>query len=593
MRPITILTSLLLFAFSPAWAQSPKKALEKAVETYNAAQTYQDGLIVSTLTDEQVGTVKSRMDLGIALLDQVIREGNSDQIKVARYFKTNFLYTYFYALGMKGRNAEAYELNKQFEADIARYSVSDFPMSYEYFDKTFTIKWENFSLTQAEYYTGVGEICYNLSKYTDAIRFSKLALAHPAVSPYLKYISVNKILDAGLKNSSLLEKNERLDFEVKAVQLYDSQDEETKKIIKDNNYPTARGGSISLVAASKEDNSMAMQVRCATVAPLAAKYENAKEEAFQLYRYCYSHKYDGYEDFHAGALQLAKTFYANGNAEKKAAAQTVGDGALTALAAKVSSTDCEKLKQYADDYQDIGLPSKRQTLEKRVASCLKSREEAARKEEADRRKAEEDRRKQIRRDNRNFNVYVGLDVVPLLTSVSKMDFGGHLDLRGRRVAHSFGFSLVNQRKDYNSNRTKWDGVRYFYTFKIFSNNDNTPTYSGLFFGYSDKNFQELVAVSTTSEDGTNYQFYDQLSPVDKQYELMWNNGMQVLGRPFGLDFWFGIGASYNQLSYKELDSAEGYIFSANEFFEDRKKLESFNLKMRMGLSIGLNLGNKR
>lgn len=85
------------------------------------------------------------------------------------------------------------------------------------------------------------------------------------------------------------------------------------------------------------------------------------------------------------------------------------------------------------------MASKGQALEKRAVSCIKANEEAAR-------KADAVRRKQARRASRNFNVYLGLDVIPRLTSVEKMDFGGHLDLRGKKVAHSFGFSMVNLRR---------------------------------------------------------------------------------------------------------------------------------------------------
>ncbi|MBL7809655.1 MAG: hypothetical protein JNN28_17675, partial [Saprospiraceae bacterium] len=204
---------------------------------------------------------------------------------------------------------------------------------------------------------------------------------------------------------------------------------------------------------------------------------------------------------------------------------------------------------------------------------------------------EAEQRRAARKANRHFNVYLGVDVVPLLTSVEKMDFGGHLDLRGRRVAHSFGFSLVNQRKDYNSNRTKWDGNRYFYTFKVFGKDEDLKGYSGLFFGYADKTFETLLSINATAADGTSR--YLDLTPVDKQFELLWNSGMQALGKPFGLDFWFGIGASYNQLSFKELDPADGYTFTNHDFFDNRKKLESIQLKMRMGISVGLNFGKKR
>lgn len=585
MRRLTILAILVCFSGLALHAQTPKENLEKAVEMYNADREFQNGLSQKTLTDEQVNTVKSRMDQGIALLEKVIREGNADQIKVARYFKTNFLYSYFFVLGMKGRNPEAYELNKQFEADMTRYAATDFPMSYDFFDKKYNIQWTNFSSTQAEYYTGFSEVCYNMSKYPDAVRIGRLALAHPGVSDFQKYVSINKILDANVKSPGLLPESERLDAALQSIQLYDIQDESSKKIIQDNNYPTAKRGSLALVQAMLSDNSPAMQTRCATAAPIAAKYENTQEYALQLYQYCYKNKYAGSDDFHKMAVGFAEKTFASGTPATRQTAQEIGDAALMALISKVSATECEKLREYASDYKALGLASKGLTLEQRFNTCVQAREEAAR-------RAEAARKRQEKRANRHFNVYLGVDVVPLLTSVEKMDFGGHIDFRGRKVAHSFGYAVVNKRKDWNSNRSIWDGNRYFYALKIFSKHSGNPSYSGFYVGYSDKTFAQLPTVTATSADGSDIRTLD-ITPVDKQYELMWNSGVQVLGRPFGVDFWFGIGASYNQLSFKEINPADGYTFSGNDFFDNRKKLESINLKMRMGLSVGLNFGKKR
>lgn len=584
MRNLKLCAILLIASITSVYAQTPKENLEKAVEIYNADRTYQDGLNPKTLTDDQVATVKSRMDQGLALLDKVLREGNADQIKVARYFNTNFRYGYLFILGMKGRNADAFEINKAIEADMLRYSESDFPLSYDYFGKQYNIKWENFSSTQAEYLTGMSEISYNLSKYPESIRFGKLALAHSAVSSYFKYISVNKMLDVNVKSPGALTETEKLDFALQSVELYDAQDESTKQIIKDNNYPTAKKGAQILLDASFKDASTAMQERCAKVAPIAAKYDGSKDLALPLYRFCYQHKYAGTEAFDQSALDFAKSSFSTASAANRQAAQELGDAALSALVSRVSSSDCEKLRTYAADYAAVGLASKGQPLDKRFAECVKNREEAAR-------KAEAARKKQERRNNRHFNAYLGIDLVPLLMNVDKMDFGGHLDLRGKHVAHSFGYSWVQKRHDWNSDRAEWDGQHYFYAVKFFAKNSSSPVYAGFLLGYSDKTFVTLPNIQASGTDGS-FMVLD-LTPVDKQYELMFNSGTQVLGRPFGIDLWFGVGASYNQLSYKELGDPANYSLSGNDFLDSRKKLESINLKMRLGISVGLNFGPKR
>jgi hypothetical protein len=567
------------------YAQTPKENLEKAVENYNGTRAFQDGLNPKNLTDADIATVKSRMDQGLAQLDKVMLEGNADQIKVARYFKTNFRYAYFFTLGMKGRNADAYDFNKLFEADMLRYTQADFPMSYDFFEKKYTIKWENFSTTQAEYLTGVGEICYNLGKTQDAVKFAKLALNHPGVSVYLKYIAVNKILDAYGKDNSVATRTEFLDYALSSVQLYDQLDTPTKQTVKDNNYPTTLKGSNILQQAFETDKNPAHLARVATAAPIASRYEKTKANALEMFEYCYRNNHNATESFHNAALELAKEQFPLGTSATRPAYQSLGDKALTVLVGKIYPTDCEKYSQYAADYKSLGLTGKGMELEKKQAACTKKREEENKRREAEQRRA-------ARKANRYFNVYLGLDVIPLLTSVEKMDFGGHLDLRGRRVAHSFGFSMVNQRRDYNSNRTRWDGNRYFYSLKLFGKDPKSPTYSGFYIGYADKTFETLSSVTLTAKDGSGLRTMD-LTPVDKQYELMWNSGVQGLGKVFGADFWLGIGASYNQLSFKELDQPDAYTFDNNDFFDNRDRLESIQFKMRMGISVGLNMGRKR
>jgi hypothetical protein len=39
--------------------------------------------------------------------------------------------------------------------DMIPYSATDFPMNYDYFGKNYSIKWDNFSLTQAGYLTSI------------------------------------------------------------------------------------------------------------------------------------------------------------------------------------------------------------------------------------------------------------------------------------------------------------------------------------------------------------------------------------------------------------------------------------------------------
>jgi hypothetical protein len=183
-----------------------------------------------------------------------------------------------------------------------------------------------------------------------------------------------------------------------------------------------------------------------------------------------------------------------------------------------------------------------------------------------------------------------------MTSPSKMDFGGHIDFRSRSIAHSLGGSLVKDKKDLVSGKNTWDGTKLFYALKVFGTKQSAA-YSGLYFGYADKKFDSIPAQirTVTSNPKTILQ---NITMSDKQYEVMWNMGAQVLAKGIGIDFYFGVGASYNKLSAANSEyygKPTDYAVQDNgsDFFEKRKKSESWNMKLRAGVTFGLNFGPKR
>lgn len=154
-----LIAMLCCTATGAVLAQTPAETLEKAVTDYNALRTYIEGLQPKTLTDAQVADCKARMDKALPMLDQVIREGNSDEIKTARYFRVNFQYQYSFVLGMKGQNKQSLEVMRAIEREFTLFTSSDFPLRYIFTGINYIITWENFAPTQAEYYTGFGEVC--------------------------------------------------------------------------------------------------------------------------------------------------------------------------------------------------------------------------------------------------------------------------------------------------------------------------------------------------------------------------------------------------------------------------------------------------
>ncbi len=562
------------------FAQTPKENLEKAVEEYNSFKTFAHGLTTSTIKSEDVEAGQKRLNAGIEKLEKVIREGSSAEIKAARYFKANFQYEQFFLLGIIGQNREAAAMQDLFADEIMGFKPTDFPIRYAFFDKNFVIEWANFASTQAEFLTSAGEILYIVGRFSEATKLTKKAIEHSDVAPFSRYVALNKLLDIHQKEPSTLSPSEKLDIALRTVRAYDGLDEEYKNVVKDHDYPTTLRGAAILN--ESPDLSATGLERMAEAAPIAFKYEKSRPEAARLYKKVYEKRGSGGDAaFHRQALADAKMLFST----SKTDAQSIGGAAIIALKPKTEPSDCSIYRELAEASGAIGAFAEKTKMEAFFQDCSKKKAAAAEKVAADARKA-------AKKANRNFSMYIGLDVIPLVkNAVEDMDWGGHLDLCGRRVAHSFGFSKVQNRKDLNSGAAKWDGRRFFYSPKIFSK-DNENFYVGPFFGYAEKNFEPQTNSTVAASDGS-FQTLT-LTPLDKQYEALLNFGFKsgtVLG--FGMDFWMGLGGSYHQLTYKELPNASDFALSGNEFFNDRPPKQILHLQLRMGVSVGLNIGKKR
>jgi hypothetical protein len=337
---IFLIAMLCCTATGSVLAQTPAETLEKAVTDYNALRTYIEGLEPKTLTDAQVADCKARMDKGLPMLDQVIREGNSDEIKTARYFRVNFQYQYSFVLGMKGQNKQSLEVMRAIEREFTSFTSSDFPLRYIFTGKSYIINWENFAPTQAEYYTGFGEVLYNLSYYEDAVRVSRIAVAHPNSTEWLQYIAANKLLDINAKNNMLIPAQELEELALKSIRFYDLLAESSKKTAAENNYPKVQRGMNVLLTNVQQNANPTTVSRCAEAAPLAAKYEVKNTKVLQLYEAAYRNGYASADKvWHQAAAGYAQTL----QIVDRQRAEYVGQSAADRIAQLTALNDCEGL----------------------------------------------------------------------------------------------------------------------------------------------------------------------------------------------------------------------------------------------------------
>lgn len=585
----------LLLLHCGLFAQTPVEDLQKAVEIYNAMREYQDGFTAKTLTQENIDNMKTRMDKSVVLLDKVIREGNADQIKTARYFRNNAKYEYGFTLGMKGQNAQAFEVMKEIERDVTSFTTSDFPLRYEFFGKNFVINWDNFAPTQAEFLTGFAEICYNLNKFEDAARVNKKALAHPNTTEWLRYVAVNKMLDIYAQNNKLLTPTEYQDYALQALKDYDQLDAENKESVKEYNYPTVKRGVDILVKETQANPNPQAIGRCAEAAPIAVKYDQDNPKTLTLFELCYKNNYPSQAAWDRVASDFAKVAHTKsqmaepqdfGGATK---ARYVGLAATDRIAA-AASYDCQAMKDVAAMYAYWKQTDKETEYLKKAKTCTEASEKAATKAA-----------KAARRGNGNFNLYLGADILPLLNTNPKRDYGAVVDFVFRKSAIEFGYKIINQNKENifdlwinevpdanQDNISRWDGFKLHFQPKFFTKNSDNG-YFGIYLGYNEKDFAPMTVNVINDTDGAiSSQIFD---PNVKQYVGMFNFGGMILGKGFGVDMHFGIGANYSTFDAGTLLDRSLYTID-NPLLEGRKD-NYWGLVLHTGITMGLNFGPGR
>ncbi len=576
--------ALALLLIGPSiQAQTVTENLQSAVEIYNALREYQDGLDPKTVDQSNLDDIKYRMDKGIVLLDQVLRDGNADQIKVARYFRNNFKYEYGFILGMMGNNAKAYEAMKEIEKDFTNFSAADFPLKYDYFGKAYIINWDNYAPTQAEFLTGMAEISYNLGKYGDAIRVNKKAIAHPNTTGWLRYIAVNKMIDIYNTNSSLLTQTEYLDYALQSIQEYDKMDEINLESVKENNYPTAKRGVGILVKSYTGIVTPEAATRFGSAAPIAAKSLPNDVEVLKLYELAYRGGYNGDATYHKSAEAYAR----NNKGLNAMVATYVGTTAIAKLAASTFSGNCEELLEIADLYGKWNMNKEKTEYNKKYDACMNARD-----------KANAKAAKAARRNNGNFNLYLGADLIPLLNTNPKRDYGAVVDFVFKKSAIEFGYKKIRNNKENifdlwinevddasQDNISRWDGFKLHFQPKFFNRHTHT-SYFGIYLGYNEKNFDSLDVSVVHDLDGS--YSVQTFKPGVTQYVGMLNFGSMLLGKGVGMDIHFGIGANYS--TFDAGNPLDRSVYTIDNPLLEYRKDHYWGLVMHAGITMGLNFG---
>jgi tetratricopeptide (TPR) repeat protein len=582
-RIFTLVVSCLSLFSTTTSAQTPKENLEKGVETYNALRVYTRALTPATISNENVKEVKNRIEQGTSLLDKVVSGGTLDQSRVARYYKNSFQVELAYIYGVKGEHQISYDTYKSLENTLTAYKITDFPLIYEYANKTVRFSWDNFTSFKAEFFTGIGEACYNLGKYDESLTVLKSAMTNKNMPFWLRYTNSLKIMDIRAKNKTLMLDEEYQEWALKSMTAFIELSNDDKKRITDTKMPTwDRGYKVFNSLIDERVNTPSLGMKIGEAAKIL-RGVNENEKAAKFFTYALKNGW--------GTAILLKN-------EVLPTARVVNDKVLglkvlDILETRISATDCGSLEAFVKDYTQFGELAKAEETKKKIESCQIKREQETKRKNEERKKAEELLAIERKKAARESHYFIGLHVVPLFSKPA--DIGGVFNYGTKRMLYELSFLKVNRNKEnYYDLKLKgvtgvpehrWDGFMSHLAFK-FSGKGSTrkmKPYSGFLLGYNQRNFESFTSnVTSTVDKKTVSKVF---TPSTTQYVGMVNAGLLTF-HDWAVDIYGGAGVAFNQFKGGNTEVWRNANFTIEDKMVANRKPNYFNFLVRFGVAVG-------
>ncbi|MEO5641822.1 MAG: hypothetical protein ABIQ40_18985 [Bacteroidia bacterium] len=573
MQRIVFIVLLTCGSLLPAFSQTNAEKLEKAVKIYNTTLDFVDSKTTATTTLDDIDKMKADQSKANLLFDDVKVNGTTEEARVARYFSANFQYEIGYTYGMIGKNRDAYTVLNAIKQDFEFFSNSSiYPLSYKFDSKNYSITYDNFAPTLAEYYAGMAEITYNLGKNDESIDWSKKTLGNSYSSNWYKYIALNSILKAKSENKEW--DKAMLDFALQQITICTQLDTVSNRIIKENDFPTALLGAEKIEITLEKKPALAIgEYHRGTAAPILAKLKKY-DKALLFYK---AALLGGFADKNKSYLFDAATFALN---EESGSIAVI---ALDLLYDKnTSSFTCEEWNHLADLYGKAGMTERKTTCTVKAEECRKK----LKKEE-----------KQRTSGSHEFGFYAGVYPLALATRFNRYrDYGGVFGIVAGKVTIEGSYKLINRNfvitDDLAVKQIKpedpyyWEGFRAHVAMKFYteSYNDAERFHIGPMVELVDRTYEPVWSSVTNTNTGVLIDADKKFYPHDKSYNLFLNFGKQQIEKGFYFDMFMGFGVAYTKFD-AGAEYADGEYTFSDVLLENRKATR-FSPMIRMGMTIG-------
>jgi hypothetical protein len=594
VRGIAVVIFSLFMSSVTGIAQSDVKILEQCVEFYNSLQDDVDRVIEHSNKTVFADSIYDAGQPTLERLKILMTSSDAEVAKCSRYFHMNLQYSFAFAYGAAGLNKKSMPIMDRIYDEMEWFTESKFPMKYLFFDKNYTINWENFSPTKCEFYVAYGELTYKNGNYNMSMSSLKNALPMLGDMVWLRYICYSFLLD----NKTVLNQmdEEYVDLCAKQLSAFYNLSPESLKLVEENKYQNYKS------VVKKLDDCLDVVVMNQGVynnligAANVLKYyidpyKESEESQRSKNKFTLMRWYDtaiSSPYFSKDAVKTAYTF-AHYNAPNEISAMTSWLKRYETL-----SLDCNDYLWLMDRYDELNDPASKASIKPRYDECQAKAVEQEKLAAEQRRKDEERAAKSYRKASRMPLFYVGFNLFPFFSK--PRDYGLALNVGGSKMVFEVSYLKVNGKKENYFDLSlkevndvpehRWDGYFAHVNFKFPMDpwdNGQARSYAGFVFAYNEREFEPFTSNVTDIANSTIA--LEKFSPTTKQYLGMVNMGfMGIAG--FGIDSFFGIGAAYNQF-----DGGNPHYGDENFQIEDAmvaNRTQSYwSFSMRMGISIGI------
>lgn len=601
---------MLIIAFvmginNTVYSQNAQQNFEKAVKGYNLAcgkLKLLEDIYPQTLETIGFNLVIPDFKNTVQLMQEINENASAEnRIKTSTtYFAimcqlkmANVAQNYFYD------SESTYAILKPLIAFLNGETNWNTPFYYSFDGTQYTVSAEDINSLSISYFRLLGDACYGAKKQDEMILYYTKLFEQKGVTPNEKALCLNNIIDVVKQKENQFSNSDLIKYLSLYIVNYTELSQSDRVKLERNSVVISFTNALNLLTDLAEKYDLtSTDIRNLTGVINTVSTSSQESKALPVLYKQVIKKYistkvsagidnDYYLQSSPFQMLIKAEMYARLVGKNYADLGLLATNAIAQLAIK--NNDCEYMQVAADNFLYWGKPQEAKTFQAMVAPC-----------KAKLKRAEAKRIAEQKRANSTFNLYAGTYPFLLFKNANTRDYGAVLNFVTKKSAFEFSYLQIKQNKNFNKENywkptldplkemSLWDGFYAHAQFKQFGKAyGSTNYYQGYLLGMSSKKYNamqvDITEISTSQVTSTTF------NATEKQYIAMYNFGTMFLFKGIGVDAYIGVGGTYNM--FNQGAAVDKTLYTIQNVSLQNNTPSSFGLIFRVGLTVGLNIGN--